>query len=188
MAAVRAAVGPGKDAPRGFDLAGVCAATAHSIVVVGGRIGRRFYIGLRGWNTMRFVVRGLAFIIGSGAVTLALADPAAPAAASPSVSTPPATAVAPATAAPASSAPAAAASATQAKPATDADEKRLIAEGYKPEMRNGEKVYCRREETLGTRLGSDKHCATAAQLKSTEQASKAWTDGVQRSQVNPVGR
>jgi len=139
---------------------------------------------------MRSVVRVLALIIGSGALTLALADPAAPAQqapAAPSAGTAPAT-----TAAPASSAPAAASATSSAsapaKPAVDADEKRLIAEGYKPEMRGGTKVYCKREQVLGSRLGAPEHCSTAEQLKATTQMSREVTEQSQRFGTNPTGK
>jgi len=67
------------------------------------------------------------------------------------------------------------------------DEKRLISEGYKPEIRNGEKVYCRRDDELGSRLGSQKRCATAQQWKISQQVSRDQTDAIQRTQVNPTG-
>jgi len=150
---------------------------------------------------MRFVVRVLALIIGTGAVTLALADPAAPtsqAHAAASASTPaaaaaaaPATAAAPASPAPASSPPstasAAAATSAPAKPAVDADERRLIAEGYKPQMRGGTKVYCKREQVLGSRLGAPEVCATADQLKTSTQNSREATEQSQRYGTNPRG-
>jgi hypothetical protein len=147
---------------------------------------------------MRFVVRVLALIIGSGAVTQAFADPAAPTQQAPapaSASTPPATAAAPASVAaptaamaPASSAPPTASAATPAKPAIDADEKRLLAEGYKPEMRGGTKVYCKREPVLGSRLGAPEHCGTAEQLRATTQMSREATEMTQRQGINPTGK
>jgi len=148
---------------------------------------------------MRFVVRVLALIIGTGAVTLALADPAAPTSQAPaaaSASTPaaaaaPATAAAPTSPAPASSPPstasAAAATSAPAKPAVDADERRLIAEGYKPQMRGGTKVYCKREQVLGSRLGTPEVCATADQLKTSTQNSREATEQSQRYGTNPRG-
>ena len=123
---------------------------------------------------MRFVV-GVLACIGAGVLTVAVADPpppeqpSAPAAQAPSApqSTPVASAV--------------------AKPAIDPDEKRLISQGYKPEMRNGEKVFCRREQTLGSRLGEAKHCATAEQLKVSHQETHDVMDKIQRTQKNPQG-
>ena len=140
---------------------------------------------------MRFAVRVLA-CVGAGAVSLALADPSttasetttAPAAATARA----ATATTPgAQASPAPSATATSAATAPAKPAIDPEEKRLIAEGYRPEMHNGEKVFCRREQTLGSRLGEAKHCATAEQLKVSQQETHDVIEKVQRTQKNPAG-
>ncbi len=62
-----------------------------------------------------------------------------------------------------------------------------MAEGYKPEMRNGEKVFCRREQTLGSRLSEAKHCATAEQLKISQQETHDVIEKIQRTQKNPAG-
>ncbi len=140
---------------------------------------------------MRFAVRVLA-CVGAGAVSLALADPSttasetttAPAAATARA----ATATTPgAQASPAPSATATSAATAPAKPAIDPEEKRLIAEGYRPEMHNGEKVFCRREQTLGSRLGEAKHCATAEQLKVSQQETHDVIEKIQRTQKNPAG-
>jgi hypothetical protein len=37
-------------------------------------------------------------------------------------------------------------------------EKRMRARGYMTRMENGEKIFCRREQVLGTRLGGALHC------------------------------
>jgi hypothetical protein len=132
---------------------------------------------------MRFVV-GVLACIGAGILTVAVADPPPPeqpahAASSTSTSAP----AAPALSAPQSDRVAPAV----AKPAIDPEEKHLIALGYKPEMRNGEKVFCRREQTLGSRLGEAKHCATAEQLKVSQQETHDVMDKIQRTQKNPQG-
>jgi hypothetical protein len=132
---------------------------------------------------MRFVV-GVLACIGAGILTVAVADPPPPeqpahAASSTSTSAP----AAPAPSAPQSDRVAPAV----AKPAIDPEEKHLIALGYKPEMRNGEKVFCRREQTLGSRLGEAKHCATAEQLKVSQQETHDVMDKIQRTQKNPQG-
>ncbi len=54
-------------------------------------------------------------------------------------------------------------------------------------MHNGEKVFCRREQTLGSRLGEAKHCATAAQLKVSQQETHDVIEKIQRTQKNPAG-
>ena len=64
-------------------------------------------------------------------------------------------------------------------------DKHLRSEGYKVEMRNGQKMYCRKEEVLGTRLGgSTKACSTAEQLKITEAQAHELLDRTQRQQVS----
>jgi hypothetical protein len=141
---------------------------------------------------MRFVV-GVLACIGVGGLSLVLADPpvtlpgpaSAPApAASPTVPASP-VAAAPAEA-PAPPTTTAAAAARAPGPAIDAEEKRLLAAGYKVELRHGEKVYCRREEILGSRLGAVKNCGTAAELRTTVQETRDRIEQVQRQQVNPT--
>ena len=121
-------------------------------------------------------------------MTLVFADPPAPASqpapAASSATTPVATPVAPAAAASATTTTASVAA--SAKTALDADEKRLIAEGYKPEMRGGTKVYCKRAQVLGSRLGSPERCGTAEELKATTQMSREVTDRSQRVGTNPT--
>jgi hypothetical protein len=84
---------------------------------------------------VRFVV-GVMACIGLCGVPLALADPP--------------------------TAPADQAAANKAK--LDQDEKTMRAAGYTPEMHNGQKVYCKREQEEDSRLGGHKVCATAEQV------------------------
>ena len=143
---------------------------------------------------MRFAVGVLACM---GVVTMhvALADPPGPAggpapAASPSVPASPA-AAAPGTApAPATQA-ATPAPATAAAPATttdSVDEKNLRSAGYKPEMRNGVSVWCRKEPVLGSRLAEQKNCGTAEQLRQSVQEIQNRIQDTQHKQINPTGR
>jgi hypothetical protein len=133
---------------------------------------------------MRFVVGTLA-LLGVGAISLALADPSTTAApAAPAADTQPV----PAAAAPQTTPVAATPAAAPAKPAVDPDERRLIGEGYKPEMHNGEKLFCKREEELGTRLGGVKHCGTVAQLKAEHAELRENIEKAQRNSVMPQGR
>ena len=44
------------------------------------------------------------------------------------------------------------------------DEQLLVSRGYKLEVRNGDRVFCRREQVLGSRLGDKKVCGTASQF------------------------
>jgi len=48
-------------------------------------------------------------------------------------------------------------------------EKQLHSHGYKTRIQNGEKVFCRREEVLGTRLGGALHCMTVAEARVHEK-------------------
>jgi len=137
---------------------------------------------------MRFVV-GVLACVGAGVLTVAVADPPPPeqpARAASSSSTPAPAAQAP-SAAQSTAAQSAPVAPAVAKPAIDPDEKRLISQGYKPEMRDGQKVFCRREQTLGSRLGEAKHCATAEQLKVSHQETHDVMDKIQRTQKNPQG-
>ena len=154
---------------------------------------------------MRFVM-GVLLCLGAGGITAALADPATPAAtaaaASGTAPATPAAPAAPASAAPASAPAAPAQDARAAAPAPDAKqtvvvqgspeeqalEKHFLAEGYKIEMHNGAKVFCRREEELGSRLAAHKTCGTAQQLQFTEQEAKAAYQRGQSQQNNPTGR
>lgn len=134
---------------------------------------------------MRPTIGGLAFAA-AGFISLAFADPPAqaPAAAPPASAQPSTTSAAPAaTVKPEADGKAQAA--VQSTPDIDPREKLLLAEGYKPEMRNGQKVYCRREQVLGSRLGEEKHCGTIEQLGIRTQNSRDQTDLIQRTQVNP---
>ena len=160
---------------------------------------------------MRFVVGALA-CMAVGGISLALADPSttasppsppsapsapsAPAAAAPAPQAAPATPAASTTPAPAAHAASAAAPAQDNKPAVivqgtpefDTVQKHFLAEGYKLEMRNGEKVFCRREEQLGSRLGGQKVCSTALQLMVTERQAQASVDKSMMQQNNPSGK
>ena len=142
---------------------------------------------------MRFVVGVLACM---GVVTMhvALADPPGPAgapapAASPSVpaspaATAPGTAPAPATQA---ATPAAATAAAPATTTDSVDEKNLRSAGYKPEMRNGVNVWCRKEPVLGSRLAEQKNCGTAEQLRQSVQEIQNRIQDTQHRQINPTG-
>ena len=133
---------------------------------------------------MRFVV-GMLACIALGAVSVALADPATPApvptAAAPSASTTPsAPTSAAATPAPATAA-AAKPQAAAAAPALDPEEKHLLAQGYRMQMRHGEKVFCRNEEVLGSRLGGKLTCGTAAQLQAARDQAREAVERAQRT-------
>ncbi len=62
-----------------------------------------------------------------------------------------------------------------------------MALGYKPEMHHGEKLFCRRQPVLGSRIDAVIHCGTATQLKDEIQNSRREADRMQRTEVNPAG-
>ena len=122
------------------------------------------------------------------AVSLALAN--APPADNPPATAAPAATVpvtaAPATtptAAPTSAAGLAQAAGTAPAAAGDAEavEKRLRAQGYKVEMRHGEKYFCRVTDTLGSRVTPVKACSTAEQLAVKEREAKEYVQWAQRT-------
>jgi len=118
------------------------------------------------------------------------ATPATPASAAPAATaTAPATTPAPAAAAAAAHPATSAAPAAAEHPAVEIDapsmdqlEKHFLAEGYKIEMHSGEKYFCRREEQVGSRLGSAKQCSTAQQLAFTEKDAQRQAQDAQRQQ------
>ena len=113
---------------------------------------------------MRLIV-GLLACLTVGGISDALADP-------------PAAATAPAVSA-SDSATAAAAAAAEAN--------RMRAAGYKLEMQNGNKVWCRTESNTGTRLASKKTCLTPEQLaQSAQETQDRLRDGLNK-QLNPSG-
>ena len=67
----------------------------------------------------------------------------------------------------------AAAKAPAAKKAAEADaeEKRLLARGYKKEIHNGETFYCRYETKMGSRFET-KQCGTVESMNQAEQQAR----------------
>jgi hypothetical protein len=63
----------------------------------------------------------------------------------------------------------------------DLIDKRLRAQGYKPEMRHGEKYYCRVTDTLGSRVQPVKACSTAEAILRKEQEAKDLLQWAQRT-------
>jgi hypothetical protein len=151
---------------------------------------------------MRLVI-GILACVSAGAIALADTPPQTPTQpAASSVTTAPSPAAAaavavPAPAAAATPAPAAAAtppatSATgashEATAAIDPREKLLRLKGYRLEMRRGEKIYCRNEEVLGSRLAGRKVCGTVEELENREHLSQEMIGNAQRQQLNPTGK
>jgi hypothetical protein len=118
---------------------------------------------------MRLVVGALVVL--AGAMTQAIADPpAAPQSSSTE-------AAAPATAQTTS---------TTTKTSMSSEEENLRAQGYKPKMQNGQKVWCRSETPIGTRLSHGDTCASAEQIKARTQSGRDATDTAQRTMMNPM--
>jgi hypothetical protein len=134
---------------------------------------------------MRLVVCTLG-VLGASAISLALADPPATPAAAPAATRAPATSPAAPAAASSTSAPAAAKDTSASE--VDNLDKHFLSEGYKIEMHGGTKLFCRREEELGSRLGGQKVCSTAQQLQATEREAQAAYQRGQSQQNNPSGR
>ncbi len=65
--------------------------------------------------------------------------------------------------------------------------KRLRMKGYKPEVRNGITLFCRKETPLGSRFES-KFCGTAADLDKATTDSKELTQAVQRDRGNAAAK
>lgn len=76
-----------------------------------------------------------------------------------------------------------ASTAAAAPAAVDPDVKHFMAEGYKPEMRQGQQMYCRKETAIGSRLTPVKTCGTIEDLKIQEQRAQAGVEQGQRQQT-----
>ncbi|HEY2809371.1 MAG TPA: hypothetical protein VGI91_11315 [Steroidobacteraceae bacterium] len=110
--------------------------------------------------------------------------PAATPAAAATASAPATAPAAPAASAAVSAAPAAAAAA--AAPETSMMDKKMISRGYKPAMAGNDRVYCRKEDQIGTHLPPKKVCLTAQQAEQAEHDAKEITEQMQRTN-KPVG-
>ena len=141
---------------------------------------------------MRLVIGILAFV-GAGAMALADPPPPAPTQSAAATTTPPQSAATNATphqsATTTATPPAPVASPShETTAAIDPREKGLRAKGYRLETRNGEKMYCRSEEVLGSRLAGRKVCGTVSELDQREHLSRDMAENAQRMQLNPTGK
>ena len=91
-------------------------------------------------------------------------------------------------AAPSAAQPAADAQAAAAAAQADAQEKHFVSEGYSVEMHHGNKMFCRREDQLGSRLGAKKYCSTGEQLAETERQAQRSMDPATWQKSNPSGK
>jgi len=141
---------------------------------------------------MRFAASLLAWAL-AAATAAAVADPPATPASAAAEAAPAATptpAASPTTATSAS--PAIAHAAAAAAPAADpeseaaATERRLRTAGYKPQVISGVKVWCRTENSLGSRLAQQKNCGTAQDLERSVRETQNRIAGEQNRQWNPT--
>lgn len=78
-------------------------------------------------------------------------------------------------------APAAAAPSATARKLDEAQvEKELRAQGYLPQMRNGEKIFCRRESVRGSRLPGPLVCMSAEQAETMARETQRDTERMQQ--------
>ncbi len=125
-------------------------------------------------------------LLGAGNLSVALAEPPAapspaPAAAAPATSVSSTTPEVNPPASPAAASPnAESVKSTSADAAQTAEEAELRVAGYRPEMRNGTKIWCRREIETGSHLIAQKVCGTSDQIKLGVQRNQDNTRAVQK--------
>jgi hypothetical protein len=111
-------------------------------------------------------------------------SPVAPAASTAPAAAPTVPAAAPtvpaAATTPAATATAAAAATADAESLDAQLEKRLRGQGYKPYMQNGQRVFCRREDVLGSRLEGRLLCQTLDEARASENEARNDTEHLQR--------
>ena len=87
-------------------------------------------------------------------------------------------------------APTAAIAHASAAPADDpeaaATERRLRSAGYKPQTVNGVKIWCRTENSLGSRLAQQKNCGTAQDLERSVRETQDRFEATQHRQWSPT--
>lgn len=55
-------------------------------------------------------------------------------------------------------------------------------------MRNGTKVWCRREGELGSRLGGQKVCGTPQELKVVARENQDIVEKIKKTSISPTGK
>jgi hypothetical protein len=126
-------------------------------------------------------INGLLILLSAGVASQALAaDP-------PSPPTQNATAVTTAAPPPVAAPSPAKTDAATSNGGSESQIKTLRSAGYKPETRNGQTLWCRRETQLGTRFET-KNCGTADDLeRQTKEAQDVATRVQQKNVYNPKG-
>lgn len=135
-------------------------------------------------------------LLGAGGMSVALGDPPAAADTPPSSAAPVTSATstaavtAPAAADANASAAASAKTASAAQTAADDEalEKRLTNSGYKSKMRNGQKVWCKRQDELGSRLGAQEVCATPDEWRRSFRDNQEVVERIQKIDGHVTGR
>ena len=132
-------------------------------------------------------INGLLILLSAGVASQALAaDPPAPPAQSAAAATtsaaPPTSAAATAPAVPTAAPTAAKTDAATNNGRTETQVKTLRSAGYKPEMHNGQTLWCRRETQVGTRF-EKKTCGTADELEQLTKESQEMVTRVQQKNV-----
>ena len=135
---------------------------------------------------MRLVVAMLT-CFGVGPIALADTPILTPPPAAASSLTPPSPAVPESVPAPAAPTASGTGESPKAAATPDHREQLLMARGYRAEMLNGEKVYCKTEQVLGSRIAVKKVCGTVEALQTREQLSKDAAERAQQHQLNPTG-
>lgn len=117
------------------------------------------------------LITGLMACVSAGCLSLALANP------------PPATSASPPAA---SSAQSTTSAAVAAKAEMDQDEKALRAQGYKPKMVHGEKLFCRYEPKQDSHFQIER-CGTADQIKEQTRIAREATEHAQLQMTTMPG-
>jgi hypothetical protein len=145
----------------------------------------------------KYIVLAVALSVGAASIAWSADEPAKPADTPAAQPAPPAAQPAPA----AQQAPAASSTSTEAaaKPVAkdtatppsgkdseaDAQEKHLLARGYKKETRNGQTVFCRKEIKFGSRFET-KQCGTAQDMELAEQQGRDLMNNMRNSSGSRV--
>jgi hypothetical protein len=139
----------------------------------------------------KYIVAAVALSVGVGSSAWSADEPAQPATApAAQAATQPAAQAAPTPQAAASSTSTEAAAKTPAKETAtaasstseaDAQEKHLLAAGYKKKTQNGQTVYCRKEMPLGSRFEKE-HCGSAQDMELQAQQARDLMNSSRMSQ------
>lgn len=129
-------------------------------------------------------------LLGAGTVSVALGDPQAAADTPPSAAAPATSATSTAAVTPPSDAAASAKASSTAQAAADNEalEKRLTNSGYKSKMRNGTRVWCKKQDELGSRLGAQEVCATPDEWRQTFRANQEVVEHIQKIDGHVSGK